>query len=327
MPNPQLSVVVLSWNEEQNIARALAALACQRGCAIEVIVLDAASTDATVEAVRAAQAWFPFPLRLEVASRRIPIGQARNRGVALAAAPLVAYASADAELEETWCRRAVEALAYTDMVYGRQVHAPHRWTIGASVRGLRYSFPEVATADACPFASNVAAAYRVEVLQAFPFDTETNAAEDLVLARRAKAAGWRAFYDPRLVAVHHDVADWRGEWRKVCREGRGWAQYRRDLGLLASLMAWGLALMGAVAWIVVAPAPGAAALIILLWAPAVWRVFRRGAAMPVLQRLKGAAASPLFDVALLATYGAALLRRPMTTLAATAPSPQGDMTE
>src|SRR5262245_10927933 len=127
--SPTLSIVLLTLNEERNVREALASLAGQRRRDFEVIVVDAASDDRTVEIVRELQPGFPVPLRLEASRRRLPIGEARNLGVALADADRVAFLSADAELAPDWTARALAALEANDMVFGRQIHAPRTWTV------------------------------------------------------------------------------------------------------------------------------------------------------------------------------------------------------
>src|SRR5687767_11114637 len=98
MPNPRLSVVVLTWNEERNIVACLESLARQtassaattagsKAQAFEVLVIDAGSTDRTVALVEAARKRLPFPMHLRVGPTRMPIGEARNLGVTLAQAP------------------------------------------------------------------------------------------------------------------------------------------------------------------------------------------------------------------------------------------------
>lgn len=306
MPNertPRLTVVVLTWNEARNIGACLASLARQREQDFEVVVLDAASTDGTADIVRAAQARFPVPLRLEVASHRIPIGQARNQGVAVARAPKVAFLSADAEADEHWAEEVLASLRAGDMVFGRQVHAPHAWTIGAAVRGLRYHFPDGPAADPLKYASNVSAGFHREVLQAFPFEPDTNAAEDLLLGKRASDAGYHATYNPAMVVYHHDVDDARVELRKNLREGAGCAVHAAELGLHTALLAWS-ALLG-LALVLFLLDPGGETLLLLagaLWLPALRRAWRRRAAMPPRALLLGLAASPVFDLAFLLAY-------------------------
>jgi glycosyltransferase involved in cell wall biosynthesis len=305
---PRLTVVLLTWNEERNIAACLQSLAAQREQDFEVVVVDAASTDATAAIVRDAIKHFPVPLRLDVAATRIPIGEARNRGVALAKAPIVAFLSADCEADPHWVEEALQSLRSCDMAFGRQIHAPHAWTVGAAVRGMRYHFPRGPAADPLRYASNVAAAYRKEILKAYPFDAWANAAEDLLLARRAHEAGYHATYNPDMVVRHHDVATSREEMRKNLREGEGWGMYRADLGLFLPVLAWGALLALALLLLVLSPGPETLlVLLAALWFPAVRRALKHARDMPPKALALGLAASPAFDVAFLITYLRGLL--------------------
>jgi len=302
--NAQLTVVVLTLNEEKNVADCLASLAAQHDKRFEVILVDAASGDRTLEIARAMAADFPVPLRIEAATTRLAIGEARNLGVQLAQTPNVAFLSADAEAAPDWTARALAGLETAHMVFGRQVHQPRNWTVGAAVRGLRYNFPGGPAKDPLQYASNVAAAYRRNVLQAHPFDPWANAAEDLLLARRAAQAGAIALYDPHLVVRHHDVDAAGIEWRKNVREGEGWAVYRSELGYLPELLAWGGLVAAAAVFAIVMPNPfSIAGAVLALWLPALRRTLRRRAEpIPMRGLALGLVASPAFDLAFLASY-------------------------
>ncbi|HEX2065581.1 MAG TPA: hypothetical protein VHI93_02095, partial [Candidatus Thermoplasmatota archaeon] len=222
-------------------------------------------------------------------------------------APNVAFLSADAELEPSWVAEALATLAYADMAFGYQEHAPRRWTLAAAVRSLRYHYPRGVAHDALLYASNVAAAYRRQVLLDHPFDPWANAAEDLLLARRAARAGRTAAYNPRMVVRHHDVETLRAEARKSRREGRGWAVYRRELGVQKAVLAWGLALLACLLLVPVRPGLGLALLAAALWLPALRRAARRRRHMPLRPLLLGLAASPAFDVTYQVHYVRGLL--------------------
>lgn len=297
----RLSVVLLTWNEERNVAHCLEALGRQSCQDFDILVVDAASTDRTMEAVEAAKRTVLVPLRSVVAPTRIPIGEARNLGVSLTKAPAVAFLSADAEPDPTWVEEALRSLEQHDMVFGRQLHAPHRWSVAAAVRGLRYHFPDGPTETPLRYASNVCAAYKRPVLREWPFDAWSDAAEDLLLARRATAAGHTAAYNPRMVVHHHDVLTLREELRKNLREGHGCGTYADELGISTPVLAWGtsLTLFGAAARLhALAPV----ALAGLAWAPAVRRAVRRRRHMPIVPLLMGVAASPPFDAAYFIQY-------------------------
>lgn len=339
MRTPCLSLVVLTWNEADNIEACLAALARQKVfgdasafvCGVgfgansgdesgvdsgvasrdpipfEVVVIDAGSSDATVAKVEQMQALLPFPVTLRVGPPRMPIGAARNLGVALSQAPLVAFLSADAQLHEDWVGQALQTLRTADMAFGPQVHAPHRWTLGAAVRGLRYQFPDAPTATPLRFASNVAAAYRKPVLQEFPFDPWANAAEDLLLAHRAAAAGYIAAYNPHMKVKHHDVASLRQELRKNLREGRGCGLYAKELGVQWPVLAWSGLLVASGLILVTSTTLGLVALAGALWLPAARRGVRRRRVMPARHLWAGMAAAPVFDLAFLVQYLRGLL--------------------
>lgn len=328
MPTPRLSLVVLTWNEEENIVACLEAIGRQADRDVEVIVVDAGSTDLTAGLVEQAKGWLPFPLRLHVGPPGMPIGAARNLGVQMARAPNVAFISADAQVRPHWVEEALHTLGSADMAFGPQVHSPGRWSLGAAVRGLRYAFPDGPAEDPLQFASNVAAAYRKDVLLRFPFDPWANAAEDLLLARRAHGAGYRAAYNPAMVANHRDVSSLRQELRKNVREGRGWGLYADELGALWHVLAWGLLLALAAAMFAFGPLVGALALLVALYLPAVRRATVGLHGLAPGQTLLAVACSPPFDLAFLASYlhGTALRRlgrRPRGDAASTSdPSPE-----
>lgn len=277
--------------------------------------MDAASTDGTVGLVQQTASSLRRAPRVIVAPHRIPIGEARNIGLALAEAPLVAFLSADAELDPRWIHEALGSLREADMAFGRQIHQPRHWTLGAGVRGLRYAFPTGPTRDPLRYASNVASAYHKSLLARFSFDPWANAAEDLLLARRAAAAGFRGVYNPRMVVFHHDVTDARAELRKNLREGYGLGLYVRELGVQSLTVAWGATLVFSLALFLlplhavgVQPLPAALLFGCLLWLPALRRGLRRHPQIPFQQRVRAIAATPLFDVAFLVTYAWGLAR-------------------
>src|SRR5688572_14519200 len=280
---PSLSVVLLTWNEEANVGACLAALAKQTRQDFEAIVVDAASTDRTVQAVLDSQPTLPFPLRLVVAETRISVGEARNRGVQLAQGPNVAFLSADTEPSPRWAEMAILRLDGADMVYGMQVHSPSEQGIGAAVRGLRYHFPSGAAMDPTKYASHVNAAIRREILVTFPIGTTpgASAVDDILLVKRATKAGYRAAYEPRMAVLHRDVDSWRTELRKNRREGLGLGEHAAELGVQAPVLAWGALMLGAVAVLLLWPGLASALLLAFaLWLPALRRAARRARRMP-----------------------------------------------
>lgn len=312
---PQISVVVLTLNEADNIDGCLNALAAQDDQDFEVIVVDAASTDDTTRRVMDQQTVFPVPLRLEIATRRLAIGEARNLGARLANHSAVAYLSADAEPQPNWIRLAREHMRRHGMVFGRQLHTPRHWTIAACVRGLRYNFPLIPVDDPLPFASNVAGAFDKEILMEHPFVDDADAAEDLLLAKLAHEDGHTAIYDPHMIVRHHDVQRLGEELRKVRREGKAWGRHRKELGVLGDLLAWAGALVIAAPMVRFAPRLLGPMYAGILIAPAMRRAKRRRHAMPPDTIITGTLASPVFDLVFLMEYLRGLTQKPPAAVA------------
>jgi glycosyltransferase involved in cell wall biosynthesis len=90
--SPLLSVVIPSWNRAQLVCDAVNSALAQGNGEVEVIVVDDASTDATVEVLEASFGSRVRLLRLE--HRRGP-GGARNAGARLARGELVGFLDSD----------------------------------------------------------------------------------------------------------------------------------------------------------------------------------------------------------------------------------------
>jgi glycosyltransferase involved in cell wall biosynthesis len=105
-----LSVVICSLNGAAGVDRCLHALAAQKDVELQVIVVDDGSTDDTSEVAREHGVTV---LRHEV---NRGLAAARNTGVQVAAAPIVAFLDDDCEPEPEWARELVDA--YEDGVIG-----------------------------------------------------------------------------------------------------------------------------------------------------------------------------------------------------------------
>lgn len=301
----KLSVIILTLDEEEHIGACLSALSEQNDEGFEVIVVDAASTDGTCEIVRSAQEDFPVPLHLEAASSRLPVGEARNRGIQLSKGAYIGFLSADVEPHPDWTREAKKSLEDADVVYGRQVHRPLEETPAAAVRGLRYHFPLEGTDQPARYASNANAALRKEIPTEHPFGSTdaAGAVDDLLLTQKAAESGCTISYNPRMVVDHRDVTSIRQELDKNLREASGWGSHPRLLGYHWPVLDWGILLVAGL--LAVTLFPGVltfSALAAILWLPAARRVARRWDQMRPRALAKGFLASPPFDIAFLVRY-------------------------
>ena len=129
MSAPLISLVIPAYNEERYIPRLLASVEVARRAfragpdALEVIVADNASTDATAS-VAAAHGCrvVPVPKRC--------IAAARNGGAAAARGRLLAFIDADSQVHAETFNRVAELLERDDVVGGTTGVTVDRWSVG-----------------------------------------------------------------------------------------------------------------------------------------------------------------------------------------------------
>lgn len=300
-----VSIVILTKDEAANIAECLQATLDQMAEGDETIVVDSASSDATLSICERFALDHPGRVRIHAFPVNVSFGEARNVGVSMAKHDVIVFVSADAVPEAGWLDALRGAMRNADIAYGRQRHAPPVTNAVTVSRGLRYHKFE-SDAEALPeaYASNVNAAYRRFAFETLRFDDDLPGSEDVAFAKMARLAGLRIAYARRAVVRHKDVTSWRGEWRKHLREGAAQAALRQLLGAPRMHIAWaalivGLALLAAVAQ----SAWALAAFAVVFFAPTLRRL-----ASPAARRYKpaqlvgGAAISPIFDLAFVASY-------------------------
>jgi glycosyltransferase involved in cell wall biosynthesis len=127
VPEPLISVIIPAWNEEKNISDTLRALfVCvglleAKGGTCEVIVVDNASTDATVERASA------FPVRV-VREETRRIAAVRNAGAKAASGQYLVFIDADSHPSPDALVRIRETLVSGVYVGGGVRIKPERWT-------------------------------------------------------------------------------------------------------------------------------------------------------------------------------------------------------
>jgi GT2 family glycosyltransferase len=212
---PQVSVVVATHNRAPLLPRLFTAIGKQSGIEkAELIIVDDASADDTVDVLEQLAGQVGFPLTVV----RLPMskgpGGARNAGWQRARAPLVAFTDDDCEPQPGWLCGLVDALADADLVQGRTRPAPDQLhMLGAFGRTI-----DVPSGNG--YFQTCNAGYRRELLTSLDgFDEGfRHVGEDTDLALRAIEAGARTAFRADAV-VHHDVrpSDWwthvRTSWR------------------------------------------------------------------------------------------------------------------
>lgn len=194
---PAVTVVVACRNAAETLSRTLAALLAQvTDLDYEVVVVDDGSTDGSAEL---AEAVGP-PVRV-LRQDALGPGPARNRGVAEARSPLIAFADADCFPEPGWLAEGLAALADADLVQGRVV--PDRSvTAGPFDRTIRIEHES----DLFETANLFIRRELFERLGGFELIIEPRRgkalAEDVWLGWRARRAGARVAFARDAVVQH-----------------------------------------------------------------------------------------------------------------------------
>jgi GT2 family glycosyltransferase len=226
---PSVSIVVPTRDRAPTLTRVIASLLKQEpdGFA-EVLVIDDGSLDGThAHLVPHADAG---RLVLLEGNGQGPAA-ARNRGIAHARAPVIAFTDDDCEVPPNWATLLKARLDETgaSAVGGRLLPAhdasrPARYS-QAITNGLASALN--APNDA-RFLTTNNAAYRVEALRSvggFDEAYDGAAGEDRDLHARLRAAGHRLVYAPDIVVRHRPLLDWRGFLQQQARYGSAARRY------------------------------------------------------------------------------------------------------
>lgn len=220
---PAVTVVVPARDAEQTLPALLDALAAQTVTPLEVVVVDDASTDGTA-ALLAAHPLRPTVLRGDGAGSYA----ARNRGLAVATAPVVAFTDADCVPVPTWLEAALAALEGPDVLVGGEVRQRRRDGAGVWERYDRATYLDQSELVAQGFAATANLLVRTEALRELGgFDGSLRSSGDLELGRRARAAGLRVVHAPDAVVLHAPRTGPGELWRLHRRLGAGWRQLAR----------------------------------------------------------------------------------------------------
>jgi hypothetical protein len=223
---PQVSAVIVSFNTREDLLRCLGSLAANVTLPLETIVVDNASADGSVEAVRAR-----FP-RVELIANAANAGFARanNQGLERARAPLLLVLNGDAEVQPGAVEAMVAVLARRPDVGivgprtvgsdgGPQVSFGPRLSIlnelaqRQLVRGVRAGWPPalrraqaISSRPGEPaWVSGSCMLARREALEAVGYFDEAFFLyeEDVDLCLRVRRAGFKVAFVPEALVVHH----------------------------------------------------------------------------------------------------------------------------
>ena len=212
---PELSVVIPAYAAAATIGATIDGLAAQQAAPrFEVILVDSSPDASTADAARAAlerhATGAVVDCRIERLGGRAFPGTARNRGAALARAPLLVFLDADAAPAPDLLATTLRTLAADADVAGGSIALPEPAAVSARLRHLlqfKESLPGLPRRRTWMLPS-ACVAYRRAVFERYGGFPDTRASEDWVLHWRMWQAGERMLFEPDMRVVHATPAGW-----------------------------------------------------------------------------------------------------------------------
>ena len=217
LTDPLASVIILGWGGEPYIASCLTALCHQTYPALEIIVVDNASPDRTVEIVER-----DFPkVGLIRTARNLGVAGGNNVGLRAAQGEICVLINADVEVRPDWLEQLVRAMradptigiAGAKLLYpdgtiqfaGGRIEGPRGYTYH-----LGWHEPDQGQCDTLgdtDFITGASLAITRQALEQIGYEDEKFFPidyEDPDMSYRARAAGFRVILAPQAVAIHHE---------------------------------------------------------------------------------------------------------------------------
>lgn len=197
---PKVSIIVRTKNEERWISHCLAMIYQQDYKDFEVILVDNASTDHTLQVAKR------FPLGAIINIDKFLPGKALNEGILASSGRFIVCISAHCIPKSTdWLSSLLKNFEADEKlagVYGRQL--PLSFTADIDKRDLLIVFGQdrrVQIKDY--FFHNANSMLRREVWEKIPFDDAVTNIEDRVWGKAVTSAGYHIIYDPEAAVYHH----------------------------------------------------------------------------------------------------------------------------
>lgn len=207
MTAPAMDVIVCTCNRADSLLRLLDALAKQTVPvdSFRILVVDDGSTDHTQGLCRDMQRTMPN-LRYERVPHNRGLSNARNTGIALCDAPLVAFTDDDCIPRPDWLERMIQALRTAPIVAGAiETPTDNFWKLCHNIAQF-HPFLTGKKARRTPFIAGANMGFRREVLTSLGgFEADRQIAEDMEFVLRAGRAGFCVWFTPEAV-VRHDPA-------------------------------------------------------------------------------------------------------------------------
>ena len=232
MGDPEISVVIRTFNEEKYLPALLEALNLQFLRDFETIVVDSGSLDRTrdIATQKADQL-------LRIQSHDFTFGHSLNVGIRAAAGKYIVIVSAHTlPVDNEWLTKLIESFHdnQTAMVYGRQLGGEtSRFSESQDMRRTFGSQREILQPPNF-FANNANSAIRRDLWQQHPFDESLPGLEDIEWAKYWMERDYQVVYEPTAALYHIHEESWRQVRRRYHRE----AIAARRIGIKSLKHAW-----------------------------------------------------------------------------------------
>jgi len=234
---PDCSIVIRAYNEEAHIGRLLTGISQQTIRAVQVILVDSGSTDATLDLVR------NFPVEVvNISPQDFSFGRSLNMGIQQARAEHVVMASAHVyPVYPDWLEDILKPFSRTQvaLTYGKQ-----RGNGGShfSERQIfEHWYPDQPRpSQKHPFCNNANAAIRRALWEQHPYDESLPGLEDLDWARWAQEQGHEIVYVPEAEVIHVHQESWAGIYNRYRREAMAFKNIypQESFGILDLIRLW-----------------------------------------------------------------------------------------
>lgn len=219
-PKPALSVVLIGRNEGDRLIRCLESVRQMTplGGPIEVLYVDSASSDDSVERARAAGAEV-----LEVHPERPAAAIGRNAGWRAARADLVLFLDGDTILHPDFVASSIGAFddPRIGVVWGHRREIDPASSVFNRVLDLDWIYPPGQT----DFCGGDALVRRSALDRVGGFDDELIAGEEPELCQRLRSAGYVVLHVDRPMTGHDlAITRFRQYWRRAERAGHAYAE-------------------------------------------------------------------------------------------------------
>lgn len=227
MEPPLVSVVVTVKNEGSNIRYLLDSMVVQEP-PIELIIVDAASTDGTPGIIKDYSKRYPFVRLISYDAQR---GASRNAGIKAAKGTYVAFTDGDCIANPFWASEIRRSLEKSDIVGGQTITMGYEPMRNLGRMEVYYKGQDI-TFPSCNLA------YHKRILDEIGgYDPKFVTAEDVDMNFRAVSRGHTISYDPDMIIYHKErstiigfmkQAFWNGFGRKqlTVKNGSLWGNYK-----------------------------------------------------------------------------------------------------